>query len=118
MQDPREGGHPPPKHEGEGAAGSGRDGRGGRRSLDTPSPASSPSSSSSDGEHGSAPPQSAQGWGGTLGTWTAGLGETIEGGLNSVRTMVSQDKVRFVADGFDLDLTCKVPPPPISTIFS
>jgi hypothetical protein len=26
--------------------------------------------------------------------------------LNTVRTLVSQEKVRFVQDGFDLDLSC------------
>ena len=31
--------------------------------------------------------------------------------LNTVRTLVSQEKVRFVQDGFDLDLSCTLPPP-------
>jgi hypothetical protein len=29
--------------------------------------------------------------------------------LNTVRTLVSQEKVRFVQDGFDLDLSCTRP---------
>jgi hypothetical protein len=32
--------------------------------------------------------------------------------LNTVRTLVSQEKVRFVQDGFDLDLSCT--PSPLS----
>jgi hypothetical protein len=34
------------------------------------------------------------------------LSEVKTSTLNTVRTLVSQEKVRFVQDGFDLDLSC------------
>jgi len=38
------------------------------------------------------------------------LSEVTTSTLNTVRTLVSQEKVRFVNDGFDLDLSCTPPP--------